>query len=155
MSAGSFPGGIGPAGVDPSASGYAVARPKQPVAVRYDGATADWTLDGGGNYRAVTPVEQGVALSLCVRQGDIKSSPTTGNTLHEITHLGGADLADDIKKRVMTANPLARFIGEKQAEVIRIDHEISKQGFKVAVYFRDLTADKTRVLQQDTSIVSR
>jgi hypothetical protein len=122
--------------------------------LRYEGTVSDWVIDGPGNYRAVTPVEQGVALSLCVRQGDIKSSPTTGNTLHEITHLGGDDLDNDIRNRVLTANPLARLIRDKQAEVVRIDKEIGKQGFKVALHFKDLTADKSRVLRQDASIVS-
>jgi hypothetical protein len=155
MSAGSYPAGLGPTGVAPIDTSAQPPRPRQPKALRYEGATADWALDTLGNYKAVTPVEQGIALSLCVRQGSIKSSPTTGNTLHEIVYLGAPDLANDIRNRIMSANPLARLVSEKQAEIVRIDHEIRKQGFVAVVYFRDMTSDKNRVLQQDASIVSR
>lgn len=151
MSAGSWPGGFGPAGAAPVQSG-STTKPKQPVAIRYEGFTRDFALDNEANYKAVTPVEQGVALSLCVRQGDIKSSPTTGNTLHEIVYLGNSDLGADISDRVLTSNPLARFIAERQAEVVLIDHEETQNGFKVAVYFKDLTGDKNRILRANASI---
>lgn len=151
MTNGLYPNGIAPAGADPVQTGYTV-RPLRPVALRFEGATRDWSLDTATNYRAVTPVEQGVALSLCVKQGDIKSSLTTGNTLHEIEYLGGAELGADIRDRVVTANPLARYLAEGQAEIVRIDHEEAPSGFKVAVYFRDLTADPNRVLRSDASI---
>jgi hypothetical protein len=148
---GIWPAGYAPAGVAPSESGYTTT-PKRPVAIRYEGSTRDWALDSAANYKAVTTVEQGVALSLCVKQGDIKSSPTTGNTLHEIEYLGGSDLGADIRDRVLTSNPLARLIADGEAEVTRIDHEEAMNGFKVAVYFKDLTADKNRVLRADASI---
>jgi hypothetical protein len=151
MPAGSYPAGLAPAGAAPVQTGMSTT-PKQPVAIRYEGATRDWALDDAANYKAVTPVEQGVVLSLCVKQGDIKSSITTGNTLHEIEYLGNEDLGADIRDRVLTSNPLARFISEGQAAVTRIDHEGAPNGFKVAVYFKDLTADKNRVLRADASI---
>lgn len=152
MTAGLYPGGIGPAGVAPTVSGHTTT-PKRPVAIRYEGVTRDWAHDADANYKAVTPVEQGVALALCVKQGDIKSSPTTGNTLHEIEYLGGPDLGADIRDRVLTSNPLARLIADGEAEVTKIDHEEAPNGFKVAVYFKDLTADKNRVLRADASVV--
>lgn len=151
MSAGIWPAGLEPAGADPVQSGYTTT-PKRPVAIRFEGITRDWALDSAANYKAVTPVEQGVALSLCVKQGDIKSSPTTGNTLHQIEYLGGADLGADIRDRVLTSNPLARLVADREAEVTKIDHEEAANGFKVAVYFKDLTADKNRVLRADASI---
>lgn len=149
--AGIYPGGVGPAGADPVTSTFA-PRQKRPAAIRYEGATSDFELDHDGNYQAVTPVEQAVALSLSIRQGDIKSSPTTGNTLHEIVYLDSATLGADIDDRVRRSNPLARLLADGQAEIVRIDHEIGKQGFKVAVYFRDLTADKTRTIRRDASV---
>lgn len=152
--AGSFPGGFGPSGADPVTSTFA-PRAKRPVALRYEGSTADWSKDHDGNYKAVTPVEQGVALSLCVRQGDIKSSPTTGNTIHEIVYLDKNTLKADIEDRVKRSNPLARLLAEGQAELVRIDHEVTANGLKVAVYFKDLTADKSRTLRRDASIVTR
>lgn len=151
MSAGSYPGGIGPFGADPVQTGY-TSKPKQPVAIRYEGVTRDWSLDDAANYKAVTPVEQGVALSLCVKRGAIKSSPDTGNTLHEIVYIGGIDIAAEIKDRVLKSNPLARFISEGQASITKIIHEETPSGFKVAVFFKDLTVDKSRVLRSDASI---
>jgi hypothetical protein len=151
MPAGSYPAGFAPAGADPITSTFA-PRAQRPVALRYEGSTSDFPLDANGNYEAVTPVEQGFALALCVKQGDIKSSPTTGNTLHEIVYIDGATIAADIDDRVRRSNPIARFLADGQAEIVRIDHEVGTQGFKAAVYFRDLTADKSRVLRRDASV---
>ncbi|MBA2687504.1 MAG: hypothetical protein H0U64_05340 [Gemmatimonadaceae bacterium] len=151
MSAGLFPAGIQPAGADPIQTGYST-KPKRPTAMRYEGATRDWALDELDNYKAVTPTEQAVVLSICVRQGDIKSSPKTGSTLQEIVYLGGEDLGADIRDRVLTSNPLARLIADGQAEVTDIRHEETPSGFKVAVYFKDLTADKSRILRADASV---
>jgi hypothetical protein len=152
MSAGLYPGGVEPAGAAPVSTSVSNP-PKRPVAIRYEGIVSDWVIQTTtGAYSAVTPVEQGVVLSLMIRQGDIKSSPTTGNTLNEIEYLNGQTLAADIDDRVRRSNPLARYLDEKQAEIVRIDHEIGANGFKVAVYFKDLTADKNRVLRRDASV---
>lgn len=151
MSAGVYPAGIGPAGVAPVSSSASV-RQKRPTAIRYEGATSDFPLDALGNYEAVTPVEQAVAISLCIKQGDIKSSPTTGHTLAEIVYLDKQTLGADIEDRVRRSNPLARLLADGEAEIVRIDHEVGSQGFKVAVFFKDLTADKTRTLRRDASV---
>lgn len=152
MTAGLYPGGVGPAGVAPISSSAPI-KVKRPVALRYEGVVSDWVIHSGtGAYQAVTPVEQGVVLSLCIRQGHIKSSPSTGNTLHEIEYLDSATLAADIEDRVRRSNPLARYLAEGQVEVSRIEHERGAHGFKVAVYFKDLTADKSRILRRDASV---
>lgn len=151
MTTGLWPAGVAPAGAAPVQTG-ASTKAKRPAAMRYEGFTRDWALDAEANYKAVTPVEQAVVLSICVRQGDIKASPTTGSTLQEIVYLGGDDLGADIRDRVLTSNPLARLIADGEAEVVDIRHEEAPSGFKVAVYFKDLTADKSRVLRADASI---
>lgn len=150
--AGSYPGGLGPAGADPVATGVTLPR-KAPKAIRYEGATRGFPIEEAtGAYQAVTPVEQGFALALCTKQGDIKPSPTTGNTLHEIVYLGDPDLLADVTDRVRNANPIRRFLDESQAEIVRIDLEEKRNGFNVAVFFKDLTGDKNKILQADAFI---
>lgn len=148
--AGSFPAGSGPGGFDPSSTGTSPGR-LLPTAIRFEGATRDWALDDAGNYRKVTPNEQAVILSMCVKQGDIKSSPTTGNTLHKIVYLGGENLGADIENRVRTSNPIARLLAAKAIEIVRIDFETRGGKLLVATYFRDLQTDKNKVLGPVTS----
>jgi hypothetical protein len=151
MPTGVFPAGLGPAGADPVQTGVTLPR-KLPKAIRYEGATRDFPLDAMGHYQAVTPVEQGFALGLCVKQGDIKSSPTTGNTLHEIVYVGDPDLDADVRDRIVNANPIKRYLDEGQAEIVRIDVQVTPNGFLAAVYFRDLTGDKNKTLRRDAFI---
>lgn len=152
MSAGEFPAGTAPAGANPVISSVS-ARPKRPAAIRYEGSIRDWRITAAtGAYEAVTPVEQGMVLSLCVRQGQIKSSPTTGHTLGEILYLGGQDLEADVRDRVMRSNPLARLVAERQAAVKRIDVQDVSGQLRVAVYFVDLTQDPTRLLRRDAAL---
>lgn len=151
MPAGLYPAGIAPAGADPIRHGVTLPR-KTPKAIRYEGGTQDFPLDAVGSYQAVTPVEQGFALGLCVRQGDIKSSPLTGNTLHQIVYLGDPNLAADVRDRVVNANPIKRLLDEEQAELVRIDLQENRNGFRAAVFFKDLTADKNKILQRDAFI---
>ena len=120
--------------------------PRQIVvdAMRYEGSTRDWELDEQSNFVGVTPNEQAVVLALCVKRGSIKSSPDTGNTLHEIKYLGAANLAADITNRVMSANPIARLVDSKSISIVKIEHQVTKSGLKVAVYFKDLETDKNK-----------
>lgn len=115
------------------------------AAMRYEGSVRDWQLDAQNNFAAVTPNEQAVVLSLAVKQGSIKSSPETGNTLHEILYLGDPNLGADITSRVMKSNPLERLVSEGSVSIDRIDHETTKLGLKVAIYFRDLDVDKNKL----------
>lgn len=146
MTAGLFPAGIEPAGADPLTVNVNAPRPRQPKAIRYEGATASFPLDDLGNYQAVTPVEQAMVLSFCVRRGSLKSSPATGNTLHEITHLGSPDLYDDVRKRLLESNPARRLIADGSAAVDKIDVQSGDNGIRARVWFRDLTADRNKVL---------
>jgi hypothetical protein len=150
--AGSWPGGIGPAGVDPIQTGYS-ARALKPRAIRYEAKVRDWELDPAtGGYRRVTPAEQGVALSLMVAQGSITASPATGHTLNEILYLGGADVEADATDRMKRANPLARLVADGQVEIKRVAVDTSGTQLRVALYFVDLTGDKNKTLRRDASI---
>jgi len=111
------------------------------VAMRYEGSIRDWELDEEKNFVWVTPNEQGVALSMSIRQGSVKSSLTTGNTLHEILYLGQDNIGADVTNRVMLSNPIARLVANNNVSIDKIVYQTSKRGLKVAVYFRDLDVD--------------
>lgn len=152
MSAGVYPAGTEPAGADPIVVGI-TTRVKRPTAVRYEGSLRDWKIyDSTGGYQAVTPVEQGFVLGLCVQQGQITSSPLTGHTLHEIETLDGTTIDADVNDRVRRANPIARYLSEGQAAIKRVVVDISARQLRVAVYFVDLTRDKNRILRRDVAL---
>jgi hypothetical protein len=121
--------------------------PKRTVvaAMRYEGSSKDWELVAGGNFAAVTPNEQGAALSMAIKKGSIKSSPDTGNTLHEIIYLGSPNLETDITNRVMSSNPISRLVAENSISIDKILYQVTKYGLKVATYFRDLDVDPNRL----------
>lgn len=110
-------------------------------AMRYEGSAKDWVLDVNGNFRAVSPNEQAVALSMSVKQGDIKSSPTTGNTLYQIEYLGSANIGADVTNRVMQSNPIARLVADGSISIDKVDYSTKGKKLAVAVYFRDLDVD--------------
>lgn len=152
MTTAAYPAGIEPAGADPIVAGVSI-RAKRPTAIRYEGAVRDWTIyDGTGGYQAVTPVEQGVVLSLCVRQGQITSSPLTGHTLNDIETLDPQTIDADASDRVRLSNPLARLVRDGQAEIKKIDVQIVANQLRVALYFADLTRDRTRILRRDAAL---
>lgn len=152
MPTGAYPAGVEPAGADPVSTSI-VARSKRPTAIRYEGAVRDWTIyDSTGGYQAVTPVEQGVVLSLMVRQGQISSSPTTGHTLNDIETLDEATIESDASDRVRRSNPLARLVRDGLAAIKKIEVQIVSNQLRVAVYFVDLTRDKNRVLRSNAAL---
>jgi hypothetical protein len=152
MTAGVYPAGVGPSGVAPVSSTNA-PRAQRPTAMRYEGSVSDWTLyDATGGYQAVTPVEQGVVLSCCVERGQLKSSPKTGNTLHEIEYLGAENLEADVRDRLLTSSPLDSFIADGSASVDKIVVEEEGNRLLARLFFRDLTADKTRLLRRNIAL---
>lgn len=152
MTTGVYPAGIGPAGADPVTT-TVTPKPQRPTAIRYEGAVRDWTIyDNTGGYQAVTPVEQAVVLSLCVRQGQISSSPTTGHTINEIETLDETTIDADVSDRVRRSNPLARLVRDGEALIKKIDVQIVSNQLRVAVYFADLTRDKNRILRRDVAL---
>lgn len=152
MTAGVWPAGVGPAGAAPVATGV-TTKPQRPTAIRYEGVVRDWTIyDSTGGYQAVTPVEQAFVLSLCVRQGQITSSPTTGHTLNEIETLDETTIEADASDRVRLSNPIARLVRDGEALIKKIDVQVVSNQLRVAVYFVDLTRDKNRILRRDAAL---
>ena len=152
MSAGQYSAGSEPAGAAPVVTAPN-QRSRRPTAIRYEGSIRDWPIyDATGGYQAVTPVEQAVVLSLMVRQGQITSSPTTGHTLFEIETLDETTIEADVNDRVRRANPLARLLRDREAEIKKIDVQTVANQLRVAVYFVDLTRDRNRLLRVDAAL---
>ena len=152
MAAGVYPAGAGPAGVAPVSTTSSV-QVEPPTALRYEGSVSDWTLyDNTGGYQAVTPVEQGVILSCCVRRGQLKSSPNTGNTLHEIEYLGGENLEADVRDRLLTSSPLDSYLKDGSAVVDRIVVETEGNRLLARLFFRDMTRDPNRLLRRNLAL---
>lgn len=115
--------------------------------MRYEGSLKDWELDEAYNFVGVTPNEQAVVLSMCIRQGSIRSSPSTGNTLSEIVYLGSPNLEADITNRVMLSNPISRLSSDGKVLIKKIQYLTGKFGLRVAVYFADLEVDPNKIIQ--------
>lgn len=141
--AGSEGAGGSLSGFDALAVGEADTKSTIP-AMRYEGSTKDWSMVGS-KFEPVTANEQAVVLSIAVKQGSVKSSPSTGCTLHEIKYLGSSSIATDVSDRVYNSNPLARLLAEGRVSIEKIDHQVSKYGLKVAVYFKDLEVDPNKL----------
>ena len=121
-------------------------RPYMAGGVRYDGATKDLVLNADGQISGVHPVDEGMALSLCVEKGSCPASPSMGNTLRKIRYLGSPTLAEDVRSAVMSAFPLSRLVADGKAKVNRIEHRVRASGLEVTVsYVNLLTADPRNI----------
>lgn len=138
MGAGGGLAGIAPAGFDGVIDSGIPRRYRGPAAMRYEGKTRDWAQNAKGEFRSVHPNDQAMALSVLVRQGSIKSSIATGNTLFEITHLGDPDLKSDVENRIRISNPAKRLLAEGRVQIKRIDIDTSGNRLAVAVYYLNL-----------------
>src|SRR6478735_2864046 len=143
--------GAGSSGAGSSLSGVDVVAvgttpKKSPVpALRYEGSVRDWTLNQYGQFEAVTPNEQAVVLSICVKKGSVLSSPNTGSTFHEIEYLGSPNLGTDVTNRVMSSNPISRLVASGSVSISKVEYQVTKLGLKVAVYFVDLETDPNKL----------
>lgn len=150
MGAGSTGAGRGGAGFDPPFVNVPVVS-APPVALRYEGLVKDWVLDDPGNYRSVTSTEQGMILSICVNQGQIKSSPQTGNTLDQIVYLGGASLQSDVEDRIRNSNPAKALIAAGKAKITRIVVQTTRFRLMVEVFFKALDTPNSPILSRTWS----
>lgn len=104
----------------------------------YDGRTRDTVLDQYGVHRGVHPTDSGMAMSLMVRQGSIKSDPSIGSKLRDISDLGAPNLAEQIRVCVESALPLSRLVSEGKARIERIDFKVERSKLAVWVYYTNL-----------------
>ena len=144
MGAGDYALGFGPAGFDPVVVSAPRTEFRAPAAQEFDGATRDFPRDATGNFRALHPIDQGVALSLLTKRGSIKSAPEIGNTLHEISPVTASRVEQQVHVRVNDAFPLRDYLAADSVETIRIEYDISIRGrLAVAYTYRNLLLGKS------------
>jgi phage gp46-like protein len=97
MGAGSFPAGLGGAGLDPVYLPTPAAQPLPPRALFYDPRLRQFSLtDALGNQFDVHPVDQIVALRLTSYQGQSTSQTTLGTRLRTISQGLSPDRAQQL-----------------------------------------------------------
>jgi hypothetical protein len=128
-------------------------RPNLAAGFWYDGATADWKLNSDGQIDGVHPVDSGMAMSVLIQQGSVKSSPTTGNTIMQIKYLGGKNLTDQVKAAVMSANPLARLVAAGDVTITNIAHEVRDSRLVFSVdYVNNRTGESRTATSHDQEL---
>lgn len=126
LGAGWFPAGYGAAGYDPVIPPGAPRNVRPPAALRFDGQTRDFPLSATGFYEESHPVDQQVALALCVSRGAIASASTIGNKLRTISRVG-RNTAETLA-RTYIREGLAPFIAGKSIEVQDVQVDTSVPG---------------------------
>ncbi len=144
MGAGDFEAGLGLAGEDPLPELSPARNVTPPDALWFDGATADFLLENG-LYRSLHPVDQAVALALCIRQNTLGSAPNTGNLLRTIRKLGPTTAAT---ADTMVRNALSSLVlnGDIEIREVQVQTRTPQGALLVAVTYKNLR--KTAPLPQ-------
>ena len=135
-----FPAGIGPAGYDPVIPPGAPRRARPPAALKFDGASRDFVLREDGFYEEIHPVDQKVALALCISRGAVAAVPELGNQLRTIRRVSRA-VAETLAKQYVRET-LADMIAGKSIELIdtKVQTDVPGRLF-VFVLYRNLELD--------------
>lgn len=147
MGAGDYPAGDSPAGFDPVESSPARGLDRAPAAVEFDGATRDFVLKADGNFAALHPVDQGVALAILVQKGSIKSAPAIGNELGSIEDLASPRLEQQVRARIDESFPLSTFLADGSVTTLNVEWEVRESGGLLVAYTyrNNLLADEDPV----------
>ena len=138
MSAGLYPAGYGPCGLDPQPTLSTSQSSVAPVAIMFDGATRDFPLNPEtGRYYGVTSVAQRVELALLTQFGKTPAVPTMGLNLAGVVPVAGDKLQADVDSAVRTA--LAQPIANGDIKILEITGTSPNRGrIRVYVRFQDL-----------------
>jgi hypothetical protein len=139
--AGGFPAGFGPAGLDPLPSSVPPRTITPPAALWFDGASQDYLYDPAtGLYLELNPIDQQVALALCLNLGSIASASGAGagfRSIQRITRSTKTEVERDANDALLSL---------VQRRVIQIDSIAVDLyvlgGFAVAVTYENLTTKK-------------
>lgn len=145
--AGWFPAGYGPAGYDPGIPPGEPRRVRPPAALRYDGATRDFVLREDGFYEEIHPVDQKVALALCISRGAVAAVPGLGNNLRTIKRVTQGVAETLARQHVREA--LADLLSAKSIRIDAINIDASDPGRLLiqVVYFNlELEAEDARTI---------
>lgn len=138
MGAGSYPAGLGPAGLDPLPDATVPREGLPPVALLFDGATKDFPLDADGFYRSVGIGAQKVELALIRVFGKMPIAANEGLDLTGVVPAPGEKLSMDGENRVRAA--LAQPLAAGEIEILSITTTSPvRGGIKIVVQFKDLT----------------
>lgn len=141
-----YPAGSGGAGHAPVQPPSIVGRRVRPAATRFEGATADYPLDDEGNWVAIDPVDQEVALSLLIPLGSCASAPDVGNTFRELVPQSASLQADaEDRARRSLFRPLSR--KDIALDRVAVRPNVTTGGVLVFAYYRNLrSADPSKLL---------
>ncbi len=123
----------------------------------YDASREDYDTDRKGRIVSMHPIDVGVRLAMFVQQGELRSSPTTGNTLLKLTSIGTDRLQLEVEGAVRAANPIARYIREKSIEILRIESDFVPGigALLVALTYRNLQTLKVQTVKKPVKIFDR
>lgn len=141
MGLGDFPCGGSPCGHDALPPPVPPRTTQPPVALRYDGATKDFLKDDSGRYLEVHPVDQEVALALCVGLGTLPSVPGAGAAFRKIKRITNStpNLASDMAKAALS--DLVR-AGKIQIQSIAAETRVPPGATLIAVTYVNLVTKK-------------
>lgn len=145
-----LPGAFG-AGDGSAGFGVGSARPA-PAAMLFDPTTKDLRLNADGTFATVDPVDQEVALALCLRRRSIGSAPDAGSDVRNLARQGGRDYqakVEDIVRRALKL-PLAR--GAIRIVAIGVQTPIRGTTF-VQVTYVNLTLESAKRQPQTQSVL--
>lgn len=143
-------------GLDPSIPrsprGNYVAKAKS-----YDASKEDHETDRKGRIVSMHPIDVGVRLAMFVQQGELRSSPETGNTLLKLDSLGTDRLQSEVESCVRSSNPIARYLREKSIEILRIESDFIPGigALLVALTYRNLETLRVQQVKKPVRIFDR
>lgn len=148
MPAGLYPAGVGPSGHAPVADPATLAVGSMPAATRYDGMTRGFQLDSDGNWIAIHPVDQEVALACLLPRGSVRSAPAVGHTFRDLVPGSPSLRAAALDRaRLALARPLAR------GDIVLDDVIVQSAPLAVAVLYRNLrSADPSKTLTRTATL---
>ncbi len=144
--AGQFAAGSEPAGHDPvPAPSATVLLPKPIAAVFYDPATKNNPFNADGSLQEIHPVDQAVALSLCIPLGSIKSAPDTGHGIFRIRSTADKALQKKVENEVLLAVSALITAGDIEILLVEVSAPPSAKGrLETFVTYQNL---RTRAIQ--------
>lgn len=108
-----------PPGAHPELVGE--ARPRFNAALKMNAATRGYDLDSTGRYLEDHPTDAAVVSILLTLKGKLKSAPTVGVPLHQVSPADGGRTPDKIRDMVETA--LSRLTAAKRISILSVASE--------------------------------
>ena len=138
MTAGLYPCGYGPCGLDPLPTASTARSVTAPVALMFDGETRDFPLNAStGRYYGVTSVAQKVELALLTQFGKTPAVPTMGLDLSKVVPVAGDKLQADVDAAVRLA--LAPMLTNGDIALLEVTGTSPNRGrIRAYVRFQDL-----------------